>query len=1129
MGRKGKLESLINTGAVKAEFSTVLGYVDDLIERINNIKPAKDFLKAAVKPSEMIKGLDDYDKKLQIVTERIASMNGESKEFTQLLLLETKASKEAAAAKLNEAKAATELSKAKLNEAKANTESTKAKILETKESERLAAAKAKDAAKTAQLNEPYQQLVIRFAAAAREAKNLAAQYGTTDKRAQEAAKAALALNNQLKAIDAGIGNHQREVGNYGKALEGATHGIKHFATELLGLIGIVSVASFFKDSIDAFLELDKATRLLENTLKNIGAPELFGRIEESTHKLTKQFKFLREEDVQTVFNKLIVYGKLTEKQINELLPVIIDFASATGKDLPEAASLITRALEGNTRGLREFGINMKEGANVTERMSLIMTELKPRVEGVAEAFGESAAGKIAASKEEFRKLKEEVGGGLIPVFVNLLGWFQKVLTGLGYLKDKTGEFLSDIGDLFSGDLLVLVGEGNNQLAREEAKAAKIVKNIVSKQLEELKGLSLSELAEVRNGTQLFIIDFQNQLNKLEKQGGEKNVKRIAEVKTSLAIQKGVLEGIFKLQNVDPNKILGPGDPNKTTDKTPKHDAEADFFKFQEERRKFAFETQKKLLQDQIDASSLIVADDKKTFAERIKAAQDFYDFSLLLITKQRDFDLEDIDKSEIEDKRKATKEIRNKAELNKVISAIDASYAAKRLLNQANYNSAVLKLEVDDGKKRTDLIANNQKEAAEHRIAIHEHELSSIKAGYDQALVELDKDYAEKRKRDKNNKSKLKKDEEDYNKEKLRLQVQLQAELLKEDIRFAQAQLDLAEITARATGKQADIDKVITAKQKLTDLEISPTALFADFNIKSNEQIGKSNEEIFNKKIEQLEKIKGYSQEVFGIIGSFIGANAEREKNAIQEQIDALEAKKQKDIEVANQSVGTEQERAAKIAIINARADAQKQQLEARQRQIQERTAKFEKAQNIASIITETAVAVIRALGAKPFSPTNIALAVVVGAIGAAKLAAAIATPIPKYFKQTSDHPGGPAIAGEVPEVVTEPSKGSYLVDKPTFFPDLEKHSTVYHVDKLWMLRMTAAGMHRSNQQLISSHTQVPVFNDRNITDEIKAMRHDVVKAIRKNQQPKSNKIDPMQQWLKNGYSNDWMKRNLNG
>jgi hypothetical protein len=167
------------------------------------------------------------------------------------------------------------------------------------------------------------------------------------------------------------------------------------------------------------------------------------------------------------------------------------------------------------------------------------------------------------------------------------------------------------------------------------------------------------------------------------------------------------------------------------------------------------------------------------------------------------------------------------------------------------------------------------------------------------------------------------------------------------------------------------------------------------------------------------------TQELISLGNELLNAALEREKNQVQDRIDALEAQKQKDIETVNQTVTNRQQAADQIAIIEARAAAERNRLEKEQRRIQQEQARFDKAASIASIIAKTAEAIIGFL-AKPGGVQGVTLSVLAGAIGAAQLAKVITTPIPRYFmgKGEYDKYEGPAWVddGGKPEAIVRES-----------------------------------------------------------------------------------------------------------
>jgi len=1070
MANEERISEYIDRTGVQQDTEFMLKNLNEIITAYNKLSSLRVGLnginemgKVASTTQQVSSSLDVYEKAVQRVTERTAQLNGQNKEFTQTLLNDAKAAKESAAAKLNEAKAITEtesaklneakasketsaaklneikaekeLSQAKLNEAKIITETAKAKKIESDAAAKVTAAEEKQAKKAAELNEPYKQLVIRFNAAAREAKNLAAQYGALDPRAQAAAKSALALNNQLKTIDASVGQHQRDVGNYGKAWDGVRGKIKEVGNIILGFVGITAGIRFFESSIDQFLELDKALRLLQNTTRNLGVPELFGRIEDKTKHLGEQFKFLKEEDIASSFNKLLIYGKLSENQINDLLPVVINLASATGQTLPEATSTLLKSLEGNNRGLKEFGINIKDAHTVTDRFKLIMEELKPRIDGVAEAFGGSNAGKIAASTEEFRKMKEEIGSQLAPALAGLLHWFSDIITGLEFLGTKLKETTSDFFDFFGG----AQGAANHVIKQQQqynkevkAGAALIVDAFSDKPIKEVE----NEMDNVHiRLTELYRLLSLARLNK-EKTFSTDDIERF---KKGIDVNKEALTGLSKLLAGDRNKPIGLGNPDALSgEKKAIEDFGKDLARIQADISKANFEALKQRRQDEIDSLAAIIVDDRRSYQERYAATQVFYDKSKELIDLNEAYEIsaakvatdEEIRQVELKLGKKDLT-VKQREDLNKELQLLAEKENAIELSIHQKFNSDILKLNITSEKQRTDLLEKEAKSRIDklkreqqlreqfekHQGPVHDIELQQIQNGYDQELSALEIKF------DKGLIS-----EKNYNKQRLLLQVNLQKSLLEADIAFTEqqianakekldfdkkilaAEIDIAAARnvlnpteentkaieeARARLKDIELtdnEIISTSEKKLASLKIKLANLVADFFKKKTDQT----KDDF---IKMFQDISDVAKSVFDIIGGFAQASADREKNAIQDQIDLLDKKKEKDIEVANQTIINATERANAIAIIEARAAAQKEALERRKREIDQRRARFEKAANIASIIQETAIAVIRALGAKPFTPANIAMAFIVGAIGAAQLGVAIATPIPRFFK----------------------------------------------------------------------------------------------------------------------------------
>lgn len=268
--------------------------------------------------------------------------------------------------------------------------------------------------------------------------------------------------------------------------------------------------------------------------------------------------------------------------------------------------------------------------------------------------------------------------------------------------------------------------------------------------------------------------------------------------------------------------------------------------------------------------------------------------------------------------------------------------------------------------------------------------------------------------------------EKAYN-ESLKVQKDAREKLSKantdESIKDAQRQLEQANKDVELA--KSTNDKVLAAKKELSNAELALEELKTKKTIENED-----------KKRAKLLETLGYVKQVVDALASTVGAiitgNIERQKQAIGEQINELDKQKEAAIAAANAEAISQEEKAAKIAIINANAQAKKEALERRQRELDNKKAKADRAMQIFTIIGNTAMAVTSALAQ---SPPNIPLSIVAGIVGAAQLAATLATPIPKYAKGTDNHIGGAAIVGDggVKEVVAMPSGETFITpDKPT-------------------------------------------------------------------------------------------------
>lgn len=253
---------------------------------------------------------------------------------------------------------------------------------------------------------------------------------------------------------------------------------------------------------------------------------------------------------------------------------------------------------------------------------------------------------------------------------------------------------------------------------------------------------------------------------------------------------------------------------------------------------------------------------------------------------------------------------------------------------------------------------------------------------------------------------------------------------------------DLIALSSTSVDQRAEYEEKL-AKLKLKASEEAAKGIIDDGKTvtKSEEENAKRREEIEK---HLADKKKQLQQEVFDLGVAIVNGAFDNEKNKVQKDIDLLETQKQIDIENVNNTVATEEEKADKIAIIEAKALANKEVLEQKQRHIDQRKARFQKAISVAEVAVNTAKDVAKistgaaALSIIPVVGPALAAAALsqipfaIG-IGAAQIAAILATPIPSYFTGTDNSKAGYAMTDELGPELYIPRSGKPFIggDKP--------------------------------------------------------------------------------------------------
>lgn len=780
------------------------------------------------------------------------------------------------------------------------------------------------------------------------------------------------LSDELKKLEAQTGRTGRNVGNYA---EGFKEGFKDFAKDAVAAVGaffgIQQAFDFFKESFQEFVKEEQEYSKLNNILSNLGRNDVFARLKEGAHKLAEEFKTVKSEDIVGVFQKLITYGKLTEKQINDLTPVIVNFSAKSGLSLEESAGMVLKALEGQGRALKEYGINIEKGSTVADNFGKVMRDLAPRVEGAAKAFGDTTAGQIKKTGVEIDELKKKIGEDLAPAVKGFMEMMSHSLEGMELLFGKVKRMFSDA---FKGDKELMLGLIDDATERNKAENQRFAKYFLdqdrfsSKTKEAQEKLIKVYQQNIDNDTKVF--------NHLVAQGQKSGVysNSIQTWSDLIARWKMTKEEAEKLMSE--NKVLGFG-----ADKADKATKELEDYA----------ERFKEILNEINQANSKGQEVNLDPLHKELAQAFDEYNKFFVQIRDLRDKDLKD-----------------NQQKLKK---------------GDISEKQAAAQIRVITEKGHQDLLAmENQYRNAKAQI-IEKFRLEEEKKARERA----------------------KKDFADGEKDQKKVADELQAK--------ANSALKLAAAISKAGEDHFALPAF--------DISSHKKALDDEKNVELgalNEQLSakKISQEDYYKEIELLDQKYKKLQNDFTIdswektvkIGEDMGdklfqIGITKKKNAIQDLENLQQRNYEKEVSRISGSTLAEAQKAASLQILEAQRQSQKEINERKQRELDQKRAKFERDKAIFDIVLNTAVAIARDLG----DPFKIAID---AAVGAAQLAIAIAQPIPKYATGTDNHPGGPAIVGERGrELVISPGGEPYFTPDKSTLTYLEKGAKVIPHDEV--------------------------------------------------------------------------------
>lgn len=879
------------------------------------------------------------------------------------------------------ARGATEAARAAREQARAQTEQARAAeianrqaIASQREADRQAAAATRAANAASRQSNAYTQLRDAYNRAANAAKEMAARLGLQDAQTVQAVAHARQLSEQLLSIERAVGQNQRNVGNYASGFSAFGNAINQIGRELPNLSqGFAFFARSIGNNFGALTDAFNSARAANVNLAASG---------QATIPIWRQFTnsiFSLNTLINIGVTLFVVYGQQIFDAVKALFSAETA-ASRLKKNQDALNATVRTAYKETGTEIATLDRLYRSATDVT----LSLQQRKIAVDRLQEDY-----------PSYFKNLNSEVilAGKAADTYTELRNAI--ILAGRARAIRKATEE-------FAEKDLELEQKANEALEQR----AKLIGNVNAVRK---SGGTISDVVGL-NGRKGYY-QYQDQIDNdirfygdLAKVRQKEREEIRAQNKFYIDEAEKLEKATAKLQTDRDTKTLAAGKkPPKPFDATNETvNVSERIFRAQAERSK-------QQIQLDIDRQKAIVDNEKASLDDRLAAYQQFTEDRLDQIDVEKRGELfaiqANLDKiAEIENKAvsKRTNEekglLLQRTAFEEERKTIIAKYAAQESAINAGVQADITKIVESEIKKRQQLLEldisqdkerlNQSLQDRKVALAMQYRSGELSESAYQQALANL---------------------QDDYDRDALTQAKHRTFNLIQEAGKLG------ADTTALLK-KYADIEKALATET-------------AEHDIKEAQRVAKTRETL-NNKLSELQRAAFDSYKQIG------DAQFARQRTQLEAQGANVDANAKKEIDAVNRTMLSQEEKQAKIAEIEARAQGQREALAERQRQLQRRQAIFDRQATITQIVAETALAVVRALGDKSLvGPARIPFAIAVGALGALQVANALAQPLPAYEEGAGIdgrplHQGGRARVGEgnKRELVIEPGRTPYAV-----------------------------------------------------------------------------------------------------
>lgn len=213
----------------------------------------------------------------------------------------------------------------------------------------------------------------------------------------------------------------------------------------IGAVAFWSITAQATMAIAAFKWSETQMVRVDQILKNIDYKWLAVDMEQAWEKAREfgtklqSLSWIGDEMAAESFSKLFQITK-DVTQAQNLATLAADLSIAKNMDMDSATKLVSMTLAGNTRALKEYGIQLDENATPLQNLA----ELQKRVGWQAEAYGKTLEWQGVILNQTFWDMQEAIWGALAPAMSKLLWAIQPIISSIVDWASKNPDLVAKI-------------------------------------------------------------------------------------------------------------------------------------------------------------------------------------------------------------------------------------------------------------------------------------------------------------------------------------------------------------------------------------------------------------------------------------------------------------------------------------------------------------------------------------------------------------------------------------------------------------------------------------------------------------------------------------------------------------